>query len=491
MRSVLCILALLAGLCLAGESCCAKKRAQLAKLQYVPDESEQPPDFDAEGNPRLIQDPDDEDMQIENPAFSWSPRLIPNPNYEPPPTFRDELFSEVSKALPWIILGVIITAILEAAALPMNALSGLLHRAGPLGGAVIGLATPLCSCGALPVAAGFASTGVPLGAVVAFLTASQSAGLDSAAITWGMLGPTATVCRLGGAAVLATVAGFAVGAHRDASRGAIPAEKASRRKGAAAECGKAGESFAFHRALGRASVSSFAEAFPPVLFGLVLSTSATHYLPALATPYFGLKTNSSSSSRAPVGDSLVVRMGVLAAAMPLQLCEHSSVALAAGVQKAGGGAGLAFALLLAAPAVNLPSLLLLTSAQPRSGPRSGPRVSRFVALRVSLALMTGALLLSYAVDAAGIDLLVAQEAEAGGAGSMAELPAPLVLASPWMAGLLGIAALVRAKARRVRPAPPAPLGEARRRHAREDVLDSSDSCCIPCDAPHRDGKKGR
>ena len=78
------------------------------------------------------------------------------------------------------------------------------------GGALLGIATPLCSCGALPVAAGFVSAGVPLPAVVAFLTASQSAGLDSAAITWGLLGPLATLCRLGGAVVLAVVAGLAV-----------------------------------------------------------------------------------------------------------------------------------------------------------------------------------------------------------------------------------------------------------------------------------------
>jgi uncharacterized membrane protein YraQ (UPF0718 family) len=47
-------------------------------------------------------------------------------------------------------------------------------------GALVGLATPLCSCGALPVAAGFVGGQVPLNVVVAFLTATQSAGLDSA-----------------------------------------------------------------------------------------------------------------------------------------------------------------------------------------------------------------------------------------------------------------------------------------------------------------------
>ena len=52
--------------------------------------------------------------------------------------------------------------------------------------------------------------GVPLDVVVAFLTASQSAGLDSAAITWGLLGRDAALCRLVGAVILATAAGLAV-----------------------------------------------------------------------------------------------------------------------------------------------------------------------------------------------------------------------------------------------------------------------------------------
>ena len=46
-------------------------------------------------------------------------------------------------------------------------------------------------------AAALAAEGVPLGSVVAFLTAAQSSGLDSAAITYGLRGWRAALARGG------------------------------------------------------------------------------------------------------------------------------------------------------------------------------------------------------------------------------------------------------------------------------------------------------
>ncbi len=459
MRALL-LLSLL-GLSLAGESCCARK-ARLAKLQFIPDESEQPPDFDAAGNPRMIPDPDEEKpaewdddddgpwepADIENPEYNWTSRLVPNPEYKPP-SFLNELAAEIFKALPWVVLGIAITAVLEAVQLPMHTLAGLLRGAGPLGGAALGLAVPLCSCGALPVAAGLVASGVPLGAVVAFLTASQSSGLDSAAVTWGLLGPLATACRLVGAIVLATVAGFAAGAGGSALAAKGDAATVEpRRASSAAACKRP----AFHRALGRAAVSSASESFPPVFLGLALSTAATHWLP-IATAYESLAGGAEGSALR----TLLVRCAVLLAALPLQLCEHSTVTLAAGVQKAGGGAGLAFALLLAAPAVNLPSLLLLATPRVKGGGASA-YAHGVAAGRVAVALVVVALVLSYAVDAAGVDLLVAREADS--AQALNTLPAPLVTASPWIAALLSLAALAPAVARRARGSAPRTHGES-------------------------------
>ena len=208
MQSAVAAVVLLSCFAEAHESCCAKA-ARLAKLRKIPDPDAEPPETDANGQRRLIAnssvaEPEGWDEEedgpwtpplIDNPLYQWTAPLIDNPDYNPP-TLLAEMKLEVEKALPWVVLGTLITTALEVAQLPVEKLGGFLGGAGPVGGALVGLATPLCSCGALPVAAGFVRSGVPIRAVVAFLTASQSAGLDSAAITWGLLGPAAAVaCR--------------------------------------------------------------------------------------------------------------------------------------------------------------------------------------------------------------------------------------------------------------------------------------------------------
>ena len=137
------------------------------------------------------EDPDDEDELIPNPAYQWTPPMIPNPEYRPPRSLLTKVRGEVGEAVPWVTLGVLITATLDAIQLPLGKLQARLGHGSLLGAAIIGLLTPLCSCGSLPVARGFADAGVPLGTVVAFLTATQCSGIDSLAVTWGLLGRTA------------------------------------------------------------------------------------------------------------------------------------------------------------------------------------------------------------------------------------------------------------------------------------------------------------
>lgn len=301
--------------------------------------------------------------------------------------------------------------------------------------ALLGLVTPLCSCGALPVALGFAKRGVQLGVVVAFLTATQSAGLDSAAITVGMLGWRAALCRLGGAVILAVCAGMAV-PRTDAS----PPSKDTKDISEAINA-KAVKTSRINPRVPRrmslfleAAVTTAADIFPLICVGLAFSTAARTWLPSLTSYDESLDNDSNSTWIRP----LLTRLFILASAIPLQLCEHTTVTLAAGLQKAGGSPGLAFAFLLSAPATNLPTLLLLLRTQ--RGKDGNKMNLTLVIARVVAALCAAALALSYAVDAAGIDMMVEQEAETG-VRSLFVLPAWYIRTSPVAGAVLAVLAI--------------------------------------------------
>ena len=403
----------------AHESCCKHKlKPQQEVSEFVIDHTDVAPD-EFKGEPRWMVDPEDERPEewddeddgewepnlILNPKYKWKPRMIRNPNYAPPPTYWEKLQIEIRAAIPWVTLGVLATGFLTTISLPLDTLRVHLLSNNPMSliqAAVLGLATPLCSCGALPIAAGLVSRGVPLASALVFLTASQSAGLDSAAITWGLLGPMAVLCRLGGAIILAVAAGMACGVKfqesaKDSSTSCCSTTNTS------------SSTISSGLTLLTTLLETAVEVMPTVLTGLSISTAALHFLPSL------IRFDDTADS-----STFVVRLGILASAVPLQLCEHTSVTLAAAIQKAGGSPGLAFAFLLSAPATNMPSLLLLLQHGDTG-----------MVIRVVTALCASALFLSYAVDIIGVDLLVGKDP-----GDMVDLPSWYTAASPWIAGIL-------------------------------------------------------
>mmetsp|Transcript_38872 Transcript_38872/g.60749 ORF Transcript_38872/g.60749 Transcript_38872/m.60749 type:complete len:500 (+) Transcript_38872:97-1596(+) len=441
---------------LAHESCCKHKlQQQQPASEFIDDPSDyEPPPFFG-GQPRFLVDPestrpndwDEEDdgpwepNEIPNPAYEWKPRQIRNPNFQDhfqrsPIMFWNTLKTEISMAIPWVTLGVFVTGLATILlSLPyFRHLFGhwkkyskmesnsVLASGRILIAALLGLATPLCSCGALPVALGFWNEGIPPSSVVAFLTASQSAGIDSAAITYGLLGPTAVLFRLTGALILAMAAGYCL------PNQSLSTTKAPKQDSKEALPLKSGAL----RLLMETLVDTAFEVFPTLLLGLLLSSAIVHVLPSIMHP-----TISNESLDHPVA-SILTRWFILASALPLQLCEHTSVALAAAIQKAGGSPGLAFGFLLSAPATNLPTLLLLTKKM------LATRNQPVLMLQMGVVISVTALAFSYIVDMLGMDLLVQEEANS--ASPEASLPNSYVSASPWLAALLLIAGAGRSLA---------------------------------------------
>ena len=116
----------LAACAAAHESCCEK--AAEAEPEFIIDPDDAPPDV-YEGEPRYVADPadtapaawdEDEDgpyerRLIENPRYAWAPREIENPRYRPPASLGERYADEVRAAAPWVALGAIVAAVLDAA----------------------------------------------------------------------------------------------------------------------------------------------------------------------------------------------------------------------------------------------------------------------------------------------------------------------------------------------------------------------------------------
>lgn len=438
--------------CRAESSCCKHKLGgqQPVVSEFIDDPADKAPDK-FQGQPRYLVDPSDfrpddwdseddgewEPNLIPNPDYNWKPRQIPNPNYVPPPTYWDKLLAEIRMSLPWLVLGVIVTGVTSMSiSLPpfKNALDWWKRSNQNANGksiigstslaAMLGLATPLCSCGALPVAAGFWNEGVPLGSVVSFLVASQSAGIDSAAITYGLLGPLAVFSRLAGAMILAIVAGECLPKVAASQSKQVSGSKCSDSNG------KQTQSSSLKGFVEFLADTAY-EVFPSVLVGLALSTYVVHFHPTFFHP------GTLATRGATTG--VFMRWVLLATAVPLQLCEHTTVTLAAAIQKSGGSPGLAFGFLLSAPAVNLPTQALLTQKVMGIQGKGG---SSNIGIRIAVAVSVTALILSYIVDMLNLDLLVQEEADSD-VGNLS-FPEMYRALCPWFAGLLFVIGFVRA-----------------------------------------------
>lgn len=85
---------------------------------------------------------------------------------------------------------------------------------GNLLAAVLGIATPFCSCSAVPLFIGFVEAGVPLGVTLSFLIASPMVNEVALILLWGLFGWKIAVIYLVTGLTIAVFAGFVIGRLR-------------------------------------------------------------------------------------------------------------------------------------------------------------------------------------------------------------------------------------------------------------------------------------
>jgi uncharacterized protein len=85
---------------------------------------------------------------------------------------------------------------------------------GTVLGALLGVATPFCSCSAVPVFIGFVSAGVPLSATMAFLIASPMVDVVAVSLLYGLFGWQLAALYVAAGLLLAIVVGTVLGRLR-------------------------------------------------------------------------------------------------------------------------------------------------------------------------------------------------------------------------------------------------------------------------------------
>ena len=249
-----------------------------------------------------------------------------------------------------------------------------------LWGSVVGAPIPLCSCGVLPTALGLRKQGATPGATVAFLIATPETGVDSISLTYALTDPVMTVFRPIAGVATAIAAGLATnlfGVPR--SKATEPPPEVAKTPTAGDErCQHAGDPGGHDHAHGhdhhddhvqganslpdggasRTVVATtrriirygFVELLDDVswwlVLGIVLSAVAVVAIPAQL--FDGMW-----------GGGIASMVLMLVLSIPLYTCASCSTPMAAALALKGLSPGAVLVFLLAGPATNIGSLVVL------------------------------------------------------------------------------------------------------------------------------------
>jgi len=214
--------------------------------------------------------------------------------------------------------------------------------------ALFGIPLPLCSCGVLPTAVALRRSGASRAASTSFLIATPQTGVDSIAATYSMMGLPFAVLRPVAALVTALCGGLAVG--RLERRGALPDVTTADDDG----------SYEFSEvphglwnkvmeALRYGLWEMMQNIGKWLLLGLVVATLITVLLP---DDFF------TTWARWPLLNMVVI----VAVAVPMYICATGSIPIAAALMLKGMSPGCALVLLMAGPAANVASMLVIGRA---------------------------------------------------------------------------------------------------------------------------------
>lgn len=243
---------------------------------------------------------------------------------------------------PYLLLGFLLAGLLHAFVptrfyrryFAANRFSSVVNAA------LFGIPLPLCSCGVIPTAMSLRKEGASRGAVVSFLIATPQTGVDSIVATYGLMGlpfaivrPVAALCTalVGGGLAMSGKQTCTEESTSDPVRStAVPQGWLARLR----------EAFRY------GFVEMIQDIGPRLVVGLVVAAVITICVPAEWFVVFE-------------GNTWASMLLVLAIAIPMYICATGSIPIAVALMLKGLTPGAALVLLMAGPACNIASILVV------------------------------------------------------------------------------------------------------------------------------------
>ncbi len=223
--------------------------------------------------------------------------------------------------------------------------------------ALFGAPIPLCSCGVLPAAASLKRQGAGRAPLVSFLISTPETGVDSVALTYGLMGPVMAVVRPVVAVVTALIAGIASMGVKEDPEGAPPVDAAC--DDACAESGAhedAGDDGGAAPGPSRRFLHSLEYGFSSVLDDIALSLLVGLVLTGILA---SLLPDGFFTDVLGWGSGIMPMLAMIVVGLPLYLCASASTPIAAALMAKGLSPGAALVFLLVGPATNLATMTVV------------------------------------------------------------------------------------------------------------------------------------
>ncbi|MHB1157050.1 MAG: SO_0444 family Cu/Zn efflux transporter [Phycisphaerales bacterium] len=275
--------------------------------------------------------------------------------------YLTEIWDMAAEAAPWLLFGLFAAALVKAL-VPTQWISKQLGSSGVgsvLKGALMGIPLPLCSCGVLPTAMGLRRQGAGKPATVAFLVSTPEIGLDSFLLSFALLGPFMAITRPIAAfcsAVIAGLAAMGVERHADAKPQAAEEKKScccsTKNERAGASTPPAHAPGNWPTRIGEGLHYVFTTLWDDVKLWLAVAV-------VIAGVAMALTGGHPAAFLQQWGSGPAAKLIMLAVGIPLYICATASTPIAAALLVAGVSPGTVLVLLLAGPATNIGSIVIL------------------------------------------------------------------------------------------------------------------------------------